>query len=343
MSKVWPLDKNADKVDTTMKSDADLHSLLADKDEDARVQIAHRVGDVLSVEDLPDAERLAAEALARELVSDAIERVRRELSIAVRRSKFLPRDVALKIAHDVDSIACPFLETTDVFSEGDWQQLVLTISRGARIAVARRASMSEGLALLLVENGDSVVAETLVENTAAPITAVVGHALIERFQDSAWVLDKLAERSGLGIELAVQLLSKVSDAAREKLSKTYNLRDFTDPVAADAELAALLPLVRETPETRLSAVVESLRREKKLTHYFLLMALRAGLLEFFEVAVAALSNSRLEHIRTLVLRGGALPMIDLLTRCRVPQALHGDFWDALQTARRGATHAGVPD
>ena len=323
-----------------MTLDADLRSLLDDKDEDARVQIAHRIGEHLSTEELAVAERLAAEALARDLVRDAIERVRRELSLAVRHAKYLPRDIALKIAHDVDSVACPFLEVTDVFSEGDWQQLVLTISRGARIAAARRTSMTEGLALALAELGDSVVAETLIANAAAPMTPAVGHVLIDRFQTSAWVLDKLAERDGLIVEIAAKLYPKVSAAAREKLSSSYHLADYTDPIGVEAETAALLRLIREAPESRLMAVVESLRREKRLTHVLLLMALRDGLLRFFEVAVSALSNSRLEQVARVVLRGGAAPMTQLLARCHIPQALHGDFWDALQLARGRATNVG---
>ncbi len=66
-----------------------LHSLIDGKTEDDRARIARRVGERLSVKDLPEAERVAAESLARDLVGDAIERVRRELSLAVKSSKYL--------------------------------------------------------------------------------------------------------------------------------------------------------------------------------------------------------------------------------------------------------------
>ena len=116
----------------------EVSSLVGDKDDDARVHIAERVGECLSSDDLVEADRRAAEMLARELVRDAILRVRRSLAMAVRHAKHLPRDIALSIAHDVDSVACPFLAVTDVFSDEDWMQLLLTISRGARAAVAKR-------------------------------------------------------------------------------------------------------------------------------------------------------------------------------------------------------------
>ena len=70
-------------------------SLLSDKLEDARIQIAGRVGDSLSVDDLATADRRAAELLARALADDAIERVRSALSHAIRHAKHLPRDLAL--------------------------------------------------------------------------------------------------------------------------------------------------------------------------------------------------------------------------------------------------------
>ena len=132
--------------------------------------------------------------LARALIDDAIESVRSELSKAIAHAKHLPRDLALKLAHDVDAVACPFLEATEVFS---WQQLVLTISRGAQNAMARRSSMSEEIAGLLAEVGESMVAETLIENPSAPMTKPVCFTLMDRFASEIWVLDKLAHRDDL--------------------------------------------------------------------------------------------------------------------------------------------------
>ena len=77
------------------KSEA--NALLGGKDEDARSQIAERVGERLSSDVLTKSDRRAAEILARELVQDAIVRVRRALSVAVSHAKNLPRDIALAL------------------------------------------------------------------------------------------------------------------------------------------------------------------------------------------------------------------------------------------------------
>lgn len=72
---------------------------------------------------MTEADRRAAEELAAALARDALDRVREALAVSVRNADHLPRAVALRIAHDIDSVACPFLEFTQVFSESDWEQL----------------------------------------------------------------------------------------------------------------------------------------------------------------------------------------------------------------------------
>ena len=313
--------------------DADLENLLEGKDEAARSHIATRAGQQLSIGGLSEVEQLATEALARELARDAVERVRCELSKAIRHAKFLPRDLALKIAHDVDSVACPFLEVTEVFSDSDWQQLVLTVSKSALVAVARRSSMTEKLALTLSESGSSAVVETLIENPAAPMTEPVCHTVMDRFAPEPRILDKMAQRDDLILEIAIKLTAKVSAAARKKLACSYKMPDYTEPVGVNAEAASILELIRGAPESRLPALVQSLKEDDKLTHLLLLTAARENLLEFLEAALSALSSVRQEQVRSILLHEGAGPFIKLLRQAHVPSTIHDDFWDAITDAR----------
>ncbi len=313
--------------------DAELDDLLGGKDEATRSAIAHRVGQRLSTDDLSVVDRRAAEALARELASDAIERVRCELSKAIRHSKFLSRDIALKIAHDVDSVACPLLEVTDVFSESDWQQLILTISRSALVAVAGRSSMTEDLALALNDLGDSVIAEALIENPATPMTEPVCHTFMDQFGSDTWILDKLAHRNDLIVEIVVKLTEKVSAAAREKLLSSYRMPDHTEPIMAEADSATILRQIREAPEARLPTLVESLKQENKLTPLLLLTAARENLLAFFGAALSTLAAVRLDQAKSVILHSGTHAVIKLFEQARIPAAMFDDFWEALEVAR----------
>jgi uncharacterized protein (DUF2336 family) len=159
--------------------------------------------------------------LAQDIARDVVEQVRCALSNAIRNTHHLPRPLAMMLAHDVDSVACPFLEVTEMFTEADWQSLILTISRNARVTVARRENMPDSLALSLAEIGDSVVAETLVENAAAPMTAVVCDTLLQRFE----IRDLGARQNGRASRPAGRRGDKAYIegfcAAREKLAVLY--------------------------------------------------------------------------------------------------------------------------
>lgn len=316
-----------------MMPQPDLNGLLSGRAEDERARIAVRVGERLSDADLPEVERRATEELARALVQDAIERVRLALSTTVRHVKTLPRDIALTIAHDVDAVACPFLEVTEVFSDADWQQLMLTLSRSAVAAVARRSEMSEGLALSLAEFGDSVTAETLIDNPAAPMTAIVCDTLIGRFDAQIWVLDRLAGRNDLLAEIAVQLTEKVSAAARDKLERRYGMAEQIAAVSVEAHASALLAMVQGTPVPGLPALVRALKNEDKLTFKFLLAAARDGLVDFVAAALADHAAQQPEQVGNVLLHGSIGAVTRLCRQAGVPAAMIDDLWAALLVAR----------
>lgn len=312
---------------------AELTRLLASEDEGARARIATRVGERLTLGELSEAERRGAEELARALAQDAIERVRRGLSMALRHARHLPRDIALKIAHDVDSVACPFLEVTEVFSDSDWQQIVMTISRGALIAVARRSSMSPALALAVAETADTVAAETLIGNPATPMTAPLCRTLIDRFHSEPWIFDKLAMREDLIADIAVELTAKVSAAARKKLERTYGVAHLTGPVVTDAEIAAILSIIRRTSPALLPSLVGSLRRDNRLRNPLLLAALREGQTGFVAAALSDSTGMQRRATLNTLERGTTGAVIDLLRQADIPPALYDEFRDVLAAAR----------
>jgi uncharacterized protein (DUF2336 family) len=315
-------------------ADPGVSQLLDGKDEGARCEIARRVGERLSVSDVSEVDRRAAETLARVLTADAIERVRCALSEVVRFAPSLPKDIALKIAHDVDAVAVPFLEATEVFSDSEWQQLVLTLSRGALVAVSGRPSMSEELALRLAELGDSVVAGTLVENPATPMTQPVCHTIMDRFEAEMWVLDKLARRDDLITEIAAALTLKVSGIAREKLMQTYELDNGSVTVLSDAETAALVQLAKQTDRANVLTLARRLKQENKLTTGLALAALRNGSLEFCAAALSLLSESRFEHASSVILRADAATVIRLLAKAGVVEDARDEFWTEIEVARK---------
>ena len=322
-----------EELQSSKMQDLNVGKFVDGKDEDARLEIAQRVGTCLCTEDLPASERKAAEALAWYLATDAIVRVRVALADALKNAQFLSKELAVKIAHDIDDIACPFLEVTDVFDDDDWCELVKTISAGALLAVARRTSMSEGVAAAIAKAADIKVAEELVDNYAAPMTPLVCHPIIDSHGEAQQIMDKLSERPDLHPEIAAKLLAKVSETAREKLSERYDMPNHLAPVVAEAEIASVIQLIKQTSASRMSSVAKQLQDEDKLDHQLLIASLRDDAVEFFEAAMALLTNADLLKIKRAVRLDGPEEFATLLGQADVPSAIHGEFWQALQRAR----------
>lgn len=311
-------------------------SLLTQHDEATRFAIAQRVGQRLDDERVSEADRQAAEQLVAALARDAIDRVREALAVSVRNAEHLPRPVALRIAHDIDSVACPFLEFTKVFSESDWEQLVLTLSRSSLVAVARRTPMTEQLAASLATVGDAEVATTLARNKAAPMTPPVCLPLFERFEPFSDVLEVLAERDDLAEEIAVRLTTMVSEAARAKMRRLYDVPEHTLVLGAEAEAASLVALVRKTKPDRMEALVRSMRKAGKLSDFFLLRAARERLSGFLPAAIAERTRRPVEAVAKILSRGSSMEVASLLREAQVNQAIYEEFWLALSAGRLSA-------
>lgn len=310
---------------------------LANKTPDERALLAGKLAGIFAQASLPDSELRAAEEVARQLAQDAIDLVRQELAKAVASYTFLPRDIALRLAHDIDHVSCPFLEVSDVFSEDDWRQLILTVSKAARLSIARRECLSPPMVEALVEVGDLEVAEAVVGNRRASVTAVAYAHLEERFANRVSLFDKLAQREDLSHDLVVQLVAKVSEAARNKLAKSYELDDFTSPLAAKAKAASLLDVIRNTPKDEFRPFAESLQRRGELGTMFIMRVLEEGLIDFFVAAMAVRAKIPVDIADKLIRQGGETGVGKLSEKAGIPPSLTKDVVkgiDALAEAGR---------
>src|SRR5262245_45800622 len=94
----------------TMRSkltDADIRTLVRGPTEEDRAQAAHKICRSIDDAELAPEERAHAESIMAIMASDAAVLVRRALSVALKNSPRLPRDIANKLALDIDTIALP--------------------------------------------------------------------------------------------------------------------------------------------------------------------------------------------------------------------------------------------
>lgn len=295
--------------------------LLDGKSAVERALLVHGITNRLDRSDTRPGDRRAAEELARELAHDAMEIVRQELSRAIRRCRYLPKDIAMKLAHDVDSVACPFLEATEIFSEEDWLRLVRSISDGARVTVAQRADLSAGVTESLVEIGNLCTAETLIANNDAPISSRAYVLLTSRFDQSPWLFERMAQRPSLPADIAIQLISKISDAARQKLCRSHNLDEFSGALISDTIDHSMLRVIQDAHQDDLVDYARSLNQTGELGPQLLLAALKMGLIEFFETAMAVRAGIPVANAYKLTRSGGEEAILRLCAQAGIPANL----------------------
>ena len=90
-------------------SDSDIRLLVKGAEPEERALVAHRLCRHMDRTNLTDEERAEAHKILRLMARDAAEQVRRALAVTLKSSPLIPRDVANRLARDVETIAVPML------------------------------------------------------------------------------------------------------------------------------------------------------------------------------------------------------------------------------------------
>ena len=118
-------------------TEADIIRLMKGDTHEQRESVAHRLCRRIALDVLSDEEKRFAEEIMGILAGDAADLVRRTLAVTLQNSPVLPREVALKLAQDIEAVAIPILETSPSFTEEDLVELVLSVTAAKQAAIAR--------------------------------------------------------------------------------------------------------------------------------------------------------------------------------------------------------------
>lgn len=302
-------------------SQADVARLLADPSPEARSATARRIAAEIDVASLSPTERGLAEQILRIMVRDAEVRVREALSLQLRQTPNVPRDVALALARDVESVALPMIEFSEVLTDGDLIEIIRGDSTTKQVAVARRRQVSEPVSAALVETRDEAVVTTLVGNEGAQLSEAALRRIVEDFGDREGVSERVALRPGLPVTVAERLVTKVSETIRRQLLKRPEFSAaLADSVMLQARERAVLGLTDGSHETSPEALVDHLRRHNRLTPSIVLRALCMGDVRFFEASLARRAGIPLPNARTLIHDAGSLGLDALMEKAEMPAA-----------------------
>ncbi len=314
-------------------TDADIHTLIKGGNIEERALAAHKLCRSIDRPDLSDEDRAQAHEILRVMANDAAELVRRAVAVTLKQSNVVPRDVANKLARDVESIALPMLNFSPVFSDEDLAEIIRLGGPLRQVAIAKRPELSETVTGALVEHGGEKAVQTACANDNAHFSDRMLQRAIDRFETSEAVLSAMAYRRNLPMAVSERLIEMVSDQVRDHLINTQALSpQLALEIAMGAKERATLDLVDQAGRAGdVKAFAAHLHERGSLTASILLRSLAHGHMTFFEHGVAELAG--VPHHRTwlMIHDAGPLGFRAIYDRAGLPARLFAAFRAGVDT------------
>jgi uncharacterized protein (DUF2336 family) len=195
----------------------DIRMLVKGSSPDARASAAPKQCRAMDSNPLTDEERERAHEIIRIMAADAAELVRRALAVTLKHSDVVPRDVANKLARDVESISLPMLSYSPVFTDADLAEIVRLGGPVRQLAVAKRPDLGETVTRSITEHGSERAVAAVCANDSARFADSALQTALDRFGQSELVTTVLAYRKVLPMSVTERLITLVSDELRDHI------------------------------------------------------------------------------------------------------------------------------
>ena len=310
----------------------DIRTLVRGATADERAIAAHKLCRRIDA-GLDDEDREAAAEVLRLMALDAAELVRRALAVTLKTSRELPRDVAVRLARDVESVATPVLTFSPVLTDEDLSDIIRLPDAAKQLAIARRATLSTAVTDALVRHAGEEAVRTACANDNADFAEAGLRTAMERFEHSQALANAMALRKMLPPGICERLVGRVSEGVRQQLMDRHNLSPETAlSIAIGARERATVDLVDQAGRSSdLKSFTGQLHAEGRLTASLLLRALVQGHMGFFEWAMAELTGLAHHRAWIMIHDAGPLGLQAIYARARLPEQLYPAFRIGMDT------------
>ena len=314
-------------------TEIDIRTLVKGATPDERAAAAHKLCRTIDETQLSAEDRETAADILRIMAADAAELVRRALAVTLKKSPLLPRDVALKLARDVESVALPVLSFSPVFTDEDLVEIVRLGGPVRQVAVAKRPRLSPKVADVLAQTGAERAVVTACANDAVEFSEGGLQQVMARFEASERVLAAVAYRQTLPLAVTERLIHMVGDQVREHLMTRHAVAPQAAlQLALETAERASVDLIDEAGRVAdMRSFVAHLSEGQRLTASLLLRGLVRGQMTFFEWGIAELAG--VPHHRTwlMIHDAGPLGLRAIYERAGLPARLFPAFRAAVDT------------
>ncbi|MEQ9315961.1 MAG: DUF2336 domain-containing protein [Henriciella sp.] len=326
-------------------SDADIERLMKGETSEERASIAHRLCRRIATDQLTDSERVYAEEIIKILADDTADLVRRTLAVALRNSPRLPRDVALKLAQDIETVALPVLEHSPSFTDDDLIELVLAVTASKQSAIAARNRINSELCEIISEYAASEAVVTLARNKGASWTNKAFEDSISRFPENEELTSAIVKREHIPVHIAEKLVSLVSGQVFDLLVNRHELpAQVAIDLAAGARERATIDLVEQADRSHdMPRFVHQLDLNGRLSHSLIMRALCVGHMSFVEHALAELSGVPHNRVWLMIHDAGPRGLAAIFDRSGLPRKLLPAFKAAVSVYHETELDGGPND
>lgn len=316
-------------------TEVDIRRLVKATDDDERAAAAHKLCRSMDRVDLDGVDRAAAQKILRLMVSDAAEMVRRAMAVTLKSSDLIPRDLARRLAADVDSVALPIIGCCPAFTDEDLIEIVRSGSAVRQAAIAARPRVSRDVSDVLAAEGCEQAVRTLAANDNADISESALDQAIDRFGQSGEVVAAIAYRQVLPLHVTERLVALASDAVREHLVTRHAVAPETAiRLAQFARERATVDLVDQAAASAdLPGFVAQLNARKVLNASLLLRALARGQMTLLEHGLGELASTPHQRAALMIHDAGPLGLKAIYDRAGLPPRLFQAFRAGVDTWR----------
>lgn len=321
-------------------TERDVERLLKEPSADSRLGVLEKIVQSYDRGEFNPREVAVAEQVFRLLVRDTELQVRQTLAESVKNNPYIPRDIVLSLAKDVEQVAIPVIEYSEVLSDADLVDIITTSRHmGKPTAVARRKKLSARVSNALVDTGSAQVVDALVRNAQADISTDAYGKIVKQFANEAEMMQRVARRPELPVTVVEKLITLVSSSLADQLEKKYQLtRTELAYEAEQARESTTLKLVQSSPgaaasDEEVEKLVEQLFAYNRLTPSMIFSALCRGNVPFFEISLAKLAHIPLKNARILLNDRGELGFKALYEKSELPESLFPAVRHVLRASR----------
>lgn len=313
-------------------TDSDIRTLIKGVSEGDRAQAAHKICRCIDEIELSPEERAHAEGIMAIMAQDAAVLVRRALSVALKNSPKLPREIANKLAKDVESIALPVILNSPSLTDADLVEIVRASPPAKQIAVASREHLSAAVTGAIAEYAVSDAVERALANDNAIFDERGLEVSLDRFAGVSEVTAAMVRRNTLPVSVTEKLISVVTG---ELFDHLVNHHELPPQIAIDLAMGsrerATIDIVEQAGLQRdLGRFVQQLNLNGRLSPSLLMRGLCLGHVEFVEHAMAELAGLPHQRMWLLMHDSGPLGLKAAFDRAGLPPRLFPSFRAAIE-------------